>query len=117
MTEDRLCASCFFFCSSSRRRYTRCSRDWSSDVCSSDLYGPMRDLTRGWTKLQEAVPSAERFFEILDQPSETPDAADAVRLTGIRHGLRISKVSFSYGRAPALRGGSLRVEKGERGAG
>src|SRR2546429_4236622 len=27
----------FFF--SSRRRHTRCSRDWSSDVCSSDLHG------------------------------------------------------------------------------
>src|SRR6266436_7847704 len=26
----------FFF--SSRRRHTRCSRDWSSDVCSSDLH-------------------------------------------------------------------------------
>src|SRR5690606_41191020 len=24
---------------SSRRRHTRFSRDWSSDVCSSDLYG------------------------------------------------------------------------------
>src|SRR5256884_953898 len=29
-------AGLFFF--SSRRRHTRCSRDWSSDVCSSDLY-------------------------------------------------------------------------------
>src|SRR5205809_2654532 len=28
-------ACVFFF--SSRRRHTRCSRDWSSDVCSSDL--------------------------------------------------------------------------------
>src|SRR2546422_6639552 len=28
----------FFFFFSSRRRHTRCSRDWSSDVCSSDLY-------------------------------------------------------------------------------
>src|SRR6266436_10424275 len=28
----------FFF--SSRRRHTRCSRDWSSDVCSSDLSAP-----------------------------------------------------------------------------
>src|SRR3984885_7751345 len=33
----------FFF--ASRRRHTRCGRDWSSDVCSSDLetarlYGP-----------------------------------------------------------------------------
>src|SRR5687768_17681732 len=30
---------CFFF--SSRRRHTRCSRDWSSDVCSSDLTLPL----------------------------------------------------------------------------
>src|SRR5690606_40208398 len=30
----------FFF--SSRRRHTRCSRDWSSDVCSSDLWRPGR---------------------------------------------------------------------------
>src|SRR6266498_3920550 len=30
----------FFFFFSSRRRHTRCGRDWSSDVCSSDLtYG------------------------------------------------------------------------------
>src|SRR5436305_9814490 len=28
-------SSNFFF--SSRRRHTRCGRDWSSDVCSSDL--------------------------------------------------------------------------------
>src|SRR2546429_9823518 len=27
-----------FFFFSSRRRHTRCSRDWSSDVCSSDLH-------------------------------------------------------------------------------
>src|SRR2546429_3819306 len=31
-----VCHFCFFFFSS-RRRHTRCSRDWSSDVCSSDL--------------------------------------------------------------------------------
>src|SRR5205809_7623689 len=27
----------YLFLFSSRRRHTRCSRDWSSDVCSSDL--------------------------------------------------------------------------------
>src|SRR5690554_7376448 len=27
----------FLFFFSSRRRHTRCGRDWSSDVCSSDL--------------------------------------------------------------------------------
>src|SRR5690606_41018325 len=35
-----LFCSVFFF--SSRRRHTRFSRDWSSDVCSSDLFGLLR---------------------------------------------------------------------------
>src|SRR5712675_2953311 len=34
-----ICVICVFFFFSSRRRHTRCSRDWSSDVCSSDLAG------------------------------------------------------------------------------
>src|SRR5256884_6289015 len=37
-------AACFFF--SSRRRHTRCSRDWSSDVCSSDLDDALRVAPR-----------------------------------------------------------------------
>src|SRR5690606_40014881 len=39
----------FFF--SSRRRHTRFSRDWSSDVCSSDLHGvkPIVSLLRKLT--------------------------------------------------------------------
>src|SRR5207249_8643871 len=39
----------FFFFFSSRRRHTRSKRDWSSDVCSSDLGGqtdPFRDHRR-----------------------------------------------------------------------
>src|SRR2546429_6493899 len=35
----------FFF--SSRRRHTRCSRDWSSDVCSSDLRGLLAAAPEG----------------------------------------------------------------------
>src|SRR2546429_6769096 len=37
------CSGLFFFFSS-RRRHTRCSRDWSSDVCSSDLV-QIRDVS------------------------------------------------------------------------
>src|SRR3989442_10493141 len=37
------CRMCFFF--SSRRRHTRCGRDWSSDVCSSDLLETSRKVT------------------------------------------------------------------------
>src|SRR5256884_7910090 len=32
-----MCRNLHYFFFSSRRRHTRCSRDWSSDVCSSDL--------------------------------------------------------------------------------
>src|SRR5690606_41001419 len=35
----------YYFFFSSRRRHTRFSRDWSSDVCSSDLVQIKSDLT------------------------------------------------------------------------
>src|SRR5690606_41030933 len=38
-----LVALVFVFFFSSRRRHTRFSRDWSSDVCSSDLVQPDGD--------------------------------------------------------------------------
>src|SRR5438128_10449474 len=44
----------FFFFFSSRRRHTRCYRDWSSDVCSSDLGGSPRATAA------RARPSASR---------------------------------------------------------
>src|SRR6478672_7295951 len=38
-----MCSLCFFFFFfSSRRRHTRSDRDWSSDVCSSDLQGEVK---------------------------------------------------------------------------
>src|SRR2546421_6276826 len=47
---SRTCdAFCFFF--SSRRRHTRSDRDWSSDVCSSDLFAlTVQDLEEGRVK-------------------------------------------------------------------
>src|SRR5699024_11837915 len=39
--------SCIFFFSS-RRRHTRSKRDWSSDVCSSDLFDESLVGARGW---------------------------------------------------------------------
>src|SRR2546422_5104810 len=51
----------FFFFFSSRRRHTRCSRDWSSDVCSSDVSQPERDgvLARGGGQLVDELLAAE----------------------------------------------------------
>src|SRR5699024_12028231 len=62
---------CFFFFSS-RRRHTRSKRDWSSDVCSSDL-AKMARLTANLLssgvvspfKLHEEVETKARSIEIL----------------------------------------------------
>src|SRR2546422_174375 len=62
------CGVLFFFFSS-RRRHTRCSRDWSSDVCSSDLAAEQAKL--------EAIVNAAHA-DSTDLQLEV--AADALRL-------------------------------------
>src|SRR2546428_7684553 len=47
----------FFF--SSRRRHTRSDRDWSSDVCSSDLESDIADQLAGSTIADVIVPRPE----------------------------------------------------------
>src|SRR5690625_4070481 len=47
----------FFF--SSRRRHTRWPRDWSSDVCSSDLF--LNDLNKVKGKVFRSVKDQERI--------------------------------------------------------
>src|SRR6266498_4670759 len=52
----------FFF--SSRRRHTRCGRDWSSDVCSSDL------PHMGGQAVRALFSAPEVRYTRLDQPAE-----------------------------------------------
>src|SRR5690606_40836971 len=53
----------FFF--SSRRRHTRFSRDWSSDVCSSDLD---TSTSAECERIMEAVGGARRCIAIAGNP-------------------------------------------------
>jgi ABC-type multidrug transport system fused ATPase/permease subunit len=76
-------------------------------------YRPMKDLTKAWTQLQDAMPAADRFFELLDVPSERADVPGATRFSGVREAIRFEGVSFSYGREPVLRDVSLEVKAGE----
>lgn len=80
---------------------------------TATTYRPMKVLTKGWTQLMEATPSAERFFELLDREPEEPDAPDAAELTAIREGIRFRDVHFSYGREPVLYDVSLEARAGE----
>src|SRR5256884_695380 len=66
----------FFF--SSRRRHTRCSRDWSSDVCSSDLEMPyLLCLEPHHNLLRSALTIAQAYciYESCQASSPTPCAA------------------------------------------
>src|SRR5262249_59129490 len=55
-----LLASTLFFCTS-RRRHTRLVSDWSSDVCSSDLY-----VTRALELIQRLPDGADRARQELE---------------------------------------------------
>src|SRR2546421_7417496 len=52
------CATWLLFFFSSRRRHTRSDRDWSSDVCSSDLRASPAGW-RCWTELLRLEPLDE----------------------------------------------------------
>jgi len=77
------------------------------------LYRPVRTLARGWVRVMDAEPSAERYFEVLDSPIEIRDAEDAVPIERIRHGIRFDDVSFSYGREPVLHNVAFDARVGE----
>src|SRR2546429_378197 len=52
----------FFF--SSRRRHTRCSRDWSSDVCSSDLVGKTALCVHVAHQLRDQFPHGQLYVDL-----------------------------------------------------
>src|SRR5204862_776942 len=51
---------CFFFFSS-RRRHTRSLRDWSSDVCSSDLAKSFRQVSAMMSSFTSGFPMRETW--------------------------------------------------------
>src|SRR6266700_6115052 len=68
----------FFFFFSSRRRHTRFSRDWSSDVCSSDLVPQSRlemALELGQVEVRSAAAREEFLRVVEDIKREVEDAA------------------------------------------
>src|SRR3989449_7592383 len=67
-----------FFFFSSRRRHTRCSRDWSSDVCSSDL---SQQKPHG-IKL---VRRPDKGHPHRDEPPRDHDASDPAPCTPTLH--------------------------------
>src|SRR5690606_39360461 len=79
----------FFF--SSRRRHTRFSRDWSSDVCSSDLLALSGSLGRIWLSDATRSKHAERPSCPCSASTTQPQCLDSA--AGQSTGLQIGRAS------------------------
>src|SRR5699024_8745360 len=96
---------CAFFFFSSRRRHTRSKRDWSSDVCSSDLLAA--PPTRGSSKSERANPplAPARWFIAGEFTNMTvtanqvlrPRAPQIERMNGNRAKVVIEPLERGYG--------------------
>src|SRR2546422_4614412 len=76
-----------FFFFSSRRRHTRCSRDWSSDVCSSDLVndGPREVAWDGLLADRHLAPPGRYELRVTGNSQLLRRADSAVIYFEIRH--------------------------------
>src|SRR3989449_462267 len=70
----RQCELFFVFFFSSRRRHTRCSRDWSSDVCSSDL---VADVVLG---IETSCDETSAALLVAERAGRPPELASLVIL-------------------------------------
>src|SRR6266704_5601110 len=99
----------FFFFFSSRRRHTRSKRDWSSDVCSSDLQGKRVALV-----IVVRLVERERVVDVELEPriEHAPQAyGDCVvtRLRAAFAGPQSTDVKGPAGREPAERIAERRI--------
>src|SRR5579885_2399093 len=70
----------FFFFFSSRRRHTRSKRDWSSDVCSSDLRMVQGKVEHPVSSAGAAVDSTDRLAGEKLAHREAAERHDDLRL-------------------------------------
>src|SRR5215510_6316120 len=82
LTVDGLSGRAFFF--SSRRRHTSWPRDWSSDVCSSDLRSGGRIGLANWTP--EGF--VGQMFKVLGRHVAPPSGVEPPALWGVESHLR-----------------------------
>jgi subfamily B ATP-binding cassette protein MsbA len=80
---------------------------------AASLYRPMKSLTQVWNAVHDAIPSAERIFEVIDADPEPLDAEGAVPIARITQGIRFRDVVFHYGREEVLRGLDLEIPAGK----
>ncbi|MFY1067080.1 ABC transporter ATP-binding protein [Enterococcus sp. AD013-P3] len=86
----------------------------SFTIYASQFTKPFIELSGITTQIQTAIAGMKRAFEILDQPSETPDSPDAVVLKQVKGAVAFEQVDFAYDSAqPLITDFSFRAAPGE----
>jgi ATP-binding cassette subfamily B protein len=81
----------------------------------TQLYEPLRTISRQTASLQSSLVSAERAFEVLDEVPDVLDRPNPQRLATARGEVEFRNVSFSYDRGSAvLDDVSFKVRAGTR---
>ena len=76
---------------------------------------PFNEISGVVTELQNALACAQRIFDLIDEPAQTPDAPDAETLRDISGSVRMEDVSFSYVlERPLIEHMRLNVRPGQR---
>ena len=76
---------------------------------------PFNEISSVITELQNALASAKRVFDLLDEPEQIPDKEDAVVLKNAEGTVGLSHVAFSYvPEVPLLKDVTLNVKPGQR---
>ena len=63
---------------------------------SRKFSGPVDEISSVINELFSALAAAERVFQLLDEPEEEPDAADAAALDHVQGSVALDHVSFGY---------------------
>ena len=76
---------------------------------------PFNEISGVITELQNAIACANRVFELLEQPSESPERKNAVSPENFDGAVEFSHVDFSYVKdQPLIEDFSLEVKPGQR---
>ena len=76
---------------------------------------PFNDISSVVTELQNSLACAARIFELIEEPSQVPDAADAEELKGAAGQVELEHVYFSYVKEkPLIEDLTLSVKPGQR---
>lgn len=82
---------------------------------SNQYTKPINEISGVITEFQNAIACAARIYELIDEPSQPDDAADATTLSDVKGDVEFKDVSFAYEQdKPLIKNLSISAKAGQR---